>query len=83
MKMHERQSWDDLREPGEYLMAVRPDGSKFPVIVCPGCGRPMGCPGHTMVKEKPLTLVPSVLCVGEKRRICWHGWVTEGVMEAV
>ncbi len=83
IEMHEKKDWNDLNEPGDYLMATRPDESKFPVIVCPKCLRPGGCPQHTLMSEDPLTIAPSFRCVSDGGRTCWHGWVKNGVMEEV
>jgi len=87
IEMHLVADWDNLRNGGDYIMASRHDGSRFPIIVCPKCLKPCGCSKHTLVQETPLTIRASFLCaqrMPDGTGTCgWHGWITAGFMEAV
>ena len=93
VEMHEVQSWEELANPGDYMMCQRsqtdPDratkGEEFPMIVCPKCRKPGSCSAHTLVQSSPLTIRASFLCpqaMPDGSGLCkWHGFITDGVME--
>ena len=85
--MREVESWEEMKGPGDYIMATRQDGTPFPIIVCPGCSRALSCSNHTTIQVKPLTIRASFLCQQRVARdgvagTCgYHCMITNGVME--
>ena len=95
IEMHEVQGWDEMKNPGDYMMVDRSKsderaaskGSRFAIIVCPKCLKPGACSDHKLVQETPLTIRASFLCGqrmpdGSRTDCQWHGYVTDGFMEA-
>jgi hypothetical protein len=88
IEMHEVGSVAELKNAGDYLLVERNEtdpkrathGTKYPMIVCPGCLRAGSCANHALVSERPLTITASFLCRKPEGRECWHGWVTDGKM---
>lgn len=89
---HEVQSWDDMKNPGDFLFTHNQDGEIVGMIeMCPcGCGAtcginfdvPKGRPSPKWTwngsKDKP-TLTPSILRTAGCR---WHGFLTDGVFRS-